>query len=327
MKSLYEKLEVPTNSSSAFILSKFKALSYRYKKEHREDDLCELNSAYKLLSDPYQRAFYDKFGDQYLSVLSNPLERFIYPRIFTTLNIFACWLFLTSFLLNCTCWFFMNRYFQTYTLANFLYIASMVCPLFLLGNIVYTCWAHISSLSGIIYCIVQAAQFSVQVLIISLSLDGHLSLSPALGLAISIELAFLVYLLVRSKNEVVPVGEKCFYALKSIVVLLYVIPKFPFKLYLPITISLLFSSFVCFTYFIPEGILLFYCGSIDILSRRSGWILPLFIYVPGIMLSLLVCVYLALSYKNIPSPRSFRVSSSLGLPAGERHACMDDLNI
>ncbi|KAI4291078.1 hypothetical protein PAPHI01_0378 [Pancytospora philotis] len=305
MKSLYQELEVPTNASDALLHKQFRVLAYKHTRAHRDEDFGRLNLAYKILSDPYQRSFYDKFGDEYLSALSNSHDSFIYPRLFTSANIAALWLYCFSILLNTAGWFYMSLLFSHYTARNILYIVSPLFLAFFLCNISRTCRSCFKHISFIYYWAAQLIVASCQIGFLSLAVDGLVPYQHALVPAAALEVFIFAYYYWRKDAAQDIPYELYFRYIKGLAVVLFFLPVMSVRFYIPVVLSLLFSAFIYFTWLIPDCLIFVYCFSLDYFTR-GGWLFaPALLFLPGLLLVIAGSIFSLYTFKKISKPKSF----------------------
>lgn len=109
MAILYENLHVHQKATQEEIERSYKMLTHIYLNNNAKEKLVSLNTAYSILRDPYNRAFYDRFGDRFMGNLLNPNESYFITRFFTKLNIAMLLAFIYSYIIN---YFFLESIFM-----------------------------------------------------------------------------------------------------------------------------------------------------------------------------------------------------------------------
>lgn len=225
---LYSYLQVDKNASIETIDKSYKTLAYSYIQSQDTESLQNINTAQQILKDPYKRAFYDKFGDRFISNLSNPSESFFISRLFTTFNIVLmaifCYLIIANyFFLGLIFAFFPNSY-------PVLKFSPLICaPLFLIPVLIrsYSLLSYQNVyMPKCIYFSFLLATVSASIFIISTKISILALLAIEIIQLVSI---FLISLDIK-KN------------------LLYVLCPFIFK---SLALTLFYSEWARFKYFIP----------------------------------------------------------------------------
>ncbi|KAI5170483.1 hypothetical protein PAEPH01_1469 [Pancytospora epiphaga] len=307
MPSLYEILQVPSNAPRELIQRNYKLLSYKYKCESQDERLIQLNYAIKILSDPYQRSFYNLFGEYGLPMLSNPVDSYIYPRIATSYNIFLCFLYIASILFNSTGWGFLYRLFDSYLLINILYIVNPSILIVSCLNLTVIFRKHRSYLRGFYYWCFQLFTSSFEILLISLALDA---LVPFLIAAVSTfcleTIQFALFLILRRETIKEDKRELLFRAIKTSAIMLYFIPTFKQRMYIPFIIVFAFGTLIFFTWFILDFLVLLFLFVLNCYCSNPDN--SLFSLCILICYNLVIFSFLFLTmrfYKRIPKPLSF----------------------
>lgn len=121
---IYQQMHLDPKCSSKDVERSYKMLAYTYASSKNFAKLEELNKAYSILKDPYSRAFYDNFGDRFITYLQNPTEAYWLTRFFTGHNILLILAFIYAHIVN---YFFLGLLFVAKlpnTLRFFLFLFS-----------------------------------------------------------------------------------------------------------------------------------------------------------------------------------------------------------
>lgn len=307
MRSLYDILEVGTDATDEELRRNYKLLSYKYKCESRDEMLIQINGAVRILSDPYQRSFYDMFGDAAVSTLLKPEDGYAFPRLFSRANLWCLFVYATGILLNATGWFYMYRAFDRYVFINAFFIISPAFLLLIHANLLLTLRRPCPYVARFRFWGTQLVCAALEVLAISLFLDGALSPGFAISAVLSFEILTIIYFISREHAVLrEALHEFAFRIGKAILIPLFCIPGFPFRMFVLALLLLLFSVLIVFTLFIVEVPVLLYLLAARLLCDRPspGWIAHA-IFIPYNVLAVLSVFCVIRMYRHIPKPGSF----------------------
>lgn len=304
MGSLYDSLQVRTDATDEELRKNYKMLSYRYKCEAKDEKLIQINGAIKILSDPYQRSFYDTFGEIAVNTLLKPEDGYVFPRLFSRANLCCILAYGAAVLFNMTGWFYMYRLFDRYVFRNILFIISPVFLLLIHANLLLTLRRACPYITRFRFWGAQLVLTSLEILAISLFLDGILHPVAAIATVLGFEVATIVYF-VRRDRGMVSARVLVFRICKAALLPLFCIPGFQYRMLIPAALLVLFSTLIFFMLFVVEMPVLAYLIAAQLLcdGRYPGWVAHT-IFIPYNALALLLVLGVVGVYRRIPKPGS-----------------------
>ncbi|ELA42303.1 uncharacterized protein VICG_00703 [Vittaforma corneae ATCC 50505] len=241
MPILYESLHVSQNATQEEIEKSYRILTYIYLNSNDKEKLLDLNTAYNVLRDPYNRAFYDKFGDRFVKNLLNPNESYFITRFFTKLNVTLLFTFIYSHIIN---YFFLGSIFMIFTYSNIFRFSLFIFSPILLILIHIRSSQHFNSDNPYFSRFNIATWICVLNALSILTISGNLHFSYLL----LTETILNTYIWIRTayKNNL-KVKMALFLTVKSFLLMLYYTPLDCFYSFIP---SAIFLSFV----FVHKGV-------------------------------------------------------------------------
>lgn len=87
MVSLYDQLGISKNATNEEIEKSYKTIAYIHVKNNDLESRVNCNNAYNILKDNWKRCFYNIFGNESIDILLNPVDGYVYPRLFSKMNL------------------------------------------------------------------------------------------------------------------------------------------------------------------------------------------------------------------------------------------------
>lgn len=285
MASLYELMHLPTTATDEQIRKRYNVLFHEYSRSRDGRRLADLNSAKSILLDPYQRAFYDTFGENAIQpLLSNELGYF-YPRLFTHLNICCVFVFVVLNAVNLVGYFYFFCFFELYLARNMLFVLGPVPLAVVHANISCSIKRHRGKLVCLVYGFVQSYLFSTEVAVASLCLDGVIPNVLGAGSVLVCEMLSFVCFVRRNRLATANLGQErgappdgednrrymLVRIFKCALCMLYFVPGFGYKAFIPLAVCAVFSVLVLRFKFYVEGAVLPYTCLVHFKSRPN-WV-------------------------------------------------------
>lgn len=194
MPILYERLQVPQDSTVEQIERSYRALAYIHMKQRDKSKMVDLNDSYHILRDPYKRSFYDRYGDEYMQSLLSPADSFFITRLLTLRNVYCLIVYV---FLNTANFFFLGLIYKAFAKHTiFRYMLFISSPLLLVIVSINTS-RHLQlrdrNMMRINLCVLMAIFNSISIAILTLKL-GILCLA-------SVEAAVNICLFVHTRYD------------------------------------------------------------------------------------------------------------------------------
>lgn len=317
MPLLYDILCVNKKATEREIEENYRLLAYRYKLSSSTEQLMEINDAIRILLDPHLRAYYDTFGDGQLSVLNKPVQGYIYSRLFSRFNIGCMLLYALCNYINLAGMYFIFLVFDSYFVRNALIIFSPFFLFLVLINIHVSLSAHRNNIAIFYSCFIQLTIHGCTVLFLTLHLDGVIGLYPALvSVLICDAFAFAFYFVQNRTALMQSTLSVLFWAFKTGFTLLYFVPGFGFKAFIPVFICLAFGIFSSAIGYALAAFITMYATVISMMCRDgpgafASWIVALLYCMTGMLVMVSVIKHFWASAPTSRTKRAFMVSGVL----------------